>query len=355
MELIRSGLAEHMRIYGTYPCPAPLGAPPDDVNYYRADCTITPVAGVGSGNVLIGAVPIDTLREVMSCKQMETPPPANIAAVFRENLRRISDVVDADTEDTNYKLDKTDCLKRGHIADEYRNKILYAVTQDATSLITFDPFDPSEPNIRILDADDNQATSEDQFFVLVSHGPDGKGAIDAEGFASGTPCGNEALDRDNENCDGDATFRDAAYSDVLGVPYYDDVVDFSLAGVLREDTYWHWAGDNPSASDGGMYVNPNVRVVLDTPGAGVTPNDRFVIGDGNIRVDGGGLTADNAIIATDGNIRANAGNVRAAAGNIDATTGNINATSTVPGQGEVSAGNAFVSPRYCYDAACDGI
>ncbi len=385
MQLIRSGLAEHMRIYGTYPCPAPIGEAQGGANYFssntvgnRAACanqTIT-VAGTNGADVYIGAVPIDDLREVMNCTEIPAGVSAELAGVFRSNLTRVKDLIDLDAEDTNYKLDKTDCLLRAHIIDEYGRKILYAVTAAATNLDVFDPFNPAQGNIRILDAADVQTTTQDQLFVIASHGEDGKGAVGADGAAIGIACGLDVNDRDNENCDGDATFRDAMLSKALGNNYYDDVLEFSLAGVLREDTYWHWAaGDDPAEGD--MYVNPNVRVILDTPAAGVVPADAFVVSSGNVRIDDDGAGNDGDLTARD-DITSNAGNIMAAAGDISAgvnviadvditaDTGDIIAGTGITADvgdirapnGEVTAGSSFVSPQYCYNPApdpCNGI
>lgn len=378
IELVRSGLAEYMRIYGVYPCPAVM-----DSTDVSADCVnATSIAGAGGGTVLVGAVPIEDLREAMSCTETSAFPPGITGDIFRGGLRNVKDIFDADADDTNHRFDKTDCLETSHIVDEYGHKILYAVTEAATNLGNFDPFDLSQANISIVDANGVPTTANNQFFVLVSHGTDGKGAVDINGQTVGVVCGVDA-GLDNENCDGDAVFRDALSSNVAGNDYYDDIIDFSLAGVAREDNYWNWAqGATPNERN--LYSTPHVRVILEqVPATGTVANDDlFVVnrGDVYVQVDGavggnlnaqlvganggnveslGGDIISNAgdVVAATGDVVAETGNIRAAAGNVVADVGSVRAPSgsvqAVAGDVEaavdISAGQEVVAPKFCYD------
>jgi len=277
MRIIRAALAEHLRVYGRLPCPARMDADLSDADFDTEDCSITPVDGV-----LIGAVPADNLQTAMDCDDEPPmgPPDSDLVSSFRRNIKRVSDVISGSGED-NQKLAQTNCIRKRQMVDRYGNKILYAVTETATDPATLNP---TGGQIEIVDRNNQPTTEREQLFVLVSFGENWMGATSAAG---NTPpaCGSYA-GLDNENCDyaADAVFRDAFPNNLEGNDYYDDEIDFGLAGVMSEQELWRWRSSGASRD---MALPNNARLIISNnpTGATIDVNDRIVINEGGILVD----------------------------------------------------------------------
>jgi type II secretory pathway pseudopilin PulG len=354
--VIRSGLAEHVRMFGHYPCPASLTAARGDVNYdvdtrvaVTDACPVGPgifsVPGTAGNNVIIGAVPVRTLEVAMDCGHFADRPIIglgidNIANVFRKNVRRVSDIFDADTgaagEDNNNSLHNTNCILPEHIHDEYGSKLIYAISQNAT-VPTFDVLNPNG-QIRINDINNVQFTDNDAVFILVSTGKDRKGAFDPDGNALAPCVATPGITEfDLQNCDlADAIFVDALYSQ-SAAQFYDDFIDFSLTGVMSEEDFWRWGNDPADPNRRNMLFNQipgqTVRAFVGESNVTnplLTNNEVLVVRNGDMRVEGGQM-----------NIRGTAG-VRARQ--------NVNAPA-----GTIEGRNQVISPQFCYDAACNGI
>lgn len=109
--------------------------------------------------------------------------------------------------------------------DSWGDKFLYAVTED---LIDPDDYLDGAGIIRVDDGDGTLTNT--AAFVVVSHGPDRKGAYTNRGGALQSAC-NSAQGQDQENCDDDGVFNQFSLNLVTGVNFFDDQI------VWREVDY----------------------------------------------------------------------------------------------------------------------
>ena len=114
-------------------------------------------------------------------------------------------------------------LSDRYMADEYGNRYTYVVMEGLTSAASFAA---SAGKLTILDGDGGTLTAEAGYAVL-SHGKDGKGAYRELSGALKVACGASA-NLDVENCDGDATFRAASYSEsTVEASFFDDFIHYA--------------------------------------------------------------------------------------------------------------------------------
>lgn len=352
METIRVALAEHYRVFGRFPRPADITAAQGDADYASeaALASFAPVAGVAGGNVLIGALPIQQLREAMGCVSIEDMEDAGTPLwqlnvlrnrmyefrdkIFRDPLKYVKNADNiVDVEYRNTQADMVNCITSHHLLDDYGNKFLYAVSENATNLATFDFTDPNGSGpldgaqISVINDGNVAVSSAPQWYVVLSHGPDGKGARDENGNVGPAAC---ATGRDTENCDNDAVFRTMPPQLAAGNTYFDDRVDYSLAGSLRENDFWKWR-DSGDPNMPAISFNDRSRLIISNKESVVyATTDRLVLGEGSMKVEddggnGGTLKATNNVSATL---------------NAEATNDNI------------IGGNEFYSTKYCYSSPC---
>ncbi|WP_435641448.1 type II secretion system protein [Micavibrio aeruginosavorus] len=115
-------------------------------------------------------------------------------------------------------------------ADYFDRKMTYAVTASLTQTGGM----TNAAAIRIVGPNGQERTAP---FVLVNHGPDGKGARMLLSAAFSSACTGAAADV--ENCDGDDLFRDVPYAtmtDATTANHYDDKVVYSL--YAKETSVW---------------------------------------------------------------------------------------------------------------------
>jgi hypothetical protein len=108
--------------------------------------------------------------------------------------------------------------------DEWKNRILYAVTESLT-----DPYQFTNGSgiLTVHDGSDSPITVT-AAFVVASHGADGKGAYGAKGASVGKVCASTA-GKDQANCnDNDAIFVDTSMETTAGANFYDDLVVWDL-------------------------------------------------------------------------------------------------------------------------------
>lgn len=350
MSGILYGISEYVRIHGHYPCPASMSAAPGDQYYsVEARSATAPYAcnesvlNTAGPDVITGAVPVSSLAAAADCNQDPASLPgwdnlgsfpAWIEAIQRTSLRLLRQHTSpADSfGDENNKISAEPCLYDNYITDKYDGKFLYAVTRSATRLDTYNTQDGSANRINIYDR--NNALVSTQTFVVVSMGEDGKGAIKSAGGAAQIACG--STDLDSENCNGDASFRDM-YS-ALGTEYFDDYIDYSLAGFSQDDNMWHWGGTVPAPAQTqdtrDIYFNPKARMFLG-PDAGVTP------------------TPEDLLYVQQGDLHIESGSV--GGGNLKLDNGQASAGNEVSATADVTAGSTVISPKFCYDSDCDGL
>ncbi len=298
-EIIQEGLAEHLRVTGTLPCPADMTL---DMNAAGGAAYLSNCAGAISaagGDVLIGSVPIDNIRAAVNCADSGLLGATGDAlSSLKESVFSISEVLTGEKGATDGEGDAigTDraenirCPLREYLVDENKNKFIYAVTTDATNP-GFDMFDTGAGEIIVRDANGNNATTDRQIYILVSVGPDGKGARIGDGFLSGKAC-NLADGIDAENCDNDEVFVASPKNDAIGPNYFDDVIDFGIAGFMSEENFWQWGDLNGGGRD--VILNTNSRLVIDPVDPTQTPladlpddDDSLYVNRGGIRVEGG--------------------------------------------------------------------
>jgi len=193
-----------------YPCPAAPALSPDSDDYGAAMTGTSPGACVvgnglvedgGGAGVFIGTVPVKTLG-----------------------------------------------LPLRYIANPSDAKYIYAVTGILTNPSTFNG---GGGQITVVDENDQEFLGAGGFtqpklhFVLVDPGNDYKGAYTKDGTVVVSECTGNKLDV--ENCDGDAVFRDAPFSNAhISDSFFDDYIEFSV--VYEDSTFWI---ANPDENDAG--------------------------------------------------------------------------------------------------------
>jgi len=131
-------------------------------------------------------------------------------------------------------------LPDSYAADSWGNKLTYAVSITHVSKVS--SVADSDGPITVNYGDraggaGNYALTTKAVFIVISHGPDGKGAYPLLGTAVGTACG-ATNNNDVENCnDADATFYDTAYNDGANAnQFFDDYVVWSSNITTRAKT-----------------------------------------------------------------------------------------------------------------------
>ncbi len=361
MTRILSGLSEHLRVHGTLPCPARLDLDTNNANYStEGDCTANAGVTVVNG-MAIGAVPTDTLKVAMDCLDFfETDNERATAldlivgnSVARKSMASVRDTLVAGSSDA--KLDITGCIADSDIIDKYGNKFLYAVDISATTApvnagAVFDRNAPSS-NILVQDIGGASVTAINPNFIVLSHGQDGNGGFDKDGNAI-FPCG---ANLDSQNCNNNGTFLNIPARIINTATYFDDTMDFSLAGYEREEDYWNWAG-NAGARDL-SFSNPALgadasRMIIDTPTGidNTTAADKLVVNNGDLEVNGatGEIAVDVEINATQ-NIIATLGDITATDGNLTVNDPGGTGNGNIDADGDITSVTQFNSPIFCYE------
>ena len=222
-ERIVSALAEFVQKNDRFPCPAPINLTPDSADFGKepAGCVATSPSAT---SVVSGMVPVYALN-----------------------------------------------LPFQRATDIYSRKITYAVTE---SLVQTNGMSANAA-IRVTS---NNGEVRNAQFIIVNHGPDGKGATAVLSTTPGLPCTGTAPDV--ENCDGDRDFNDfqfARQNNPYDANHYDDHVSYNLA--TKETSLWVMA---PSASGMRISNKNNANV-----GIGKTiPNEKLHV-SGGVKVDSG--------------------------------------------------------------------
>lgn len=306
------GMAEFYRIYGYYPCPANPTLLKGDANYGEPNldgsgaCIASGAGfsapGVGAGTVITGAVPVRALNRALGCVRLEEAElalmPDNLRQVFQNKLNSARQVFfgnSADYEDyadfngdvagENYTETSRKCVPDAMMSDVYQNKITYAVNLDATRLAVL----PPSGNIEVVNRFNQPVTADRLNFVFVSHGKDAKGAYPENGAAVLFACGGGSA-LDDENCNNDGRFRAMPLSpmpDRYAANNFDDRVEFSLTGYLRERDMWRWSeGASINSRNLVFEGKPEQPLTIGLPQAAPDPDDKIGVYGGNMQVDG---------------------------------------------------------------------
>lgn len=209
MQSANSAIAAFKERTGAYPCPADPALIPGAANFGRGNCA--------GGAVLVGTLPVFDLN-----------------------------------------------LPYQAMADVYNMKLTYAVTR---ALTNNDPADddtsasgPGQVQVRNGNvAALPLATARHSHYILLSHGPNRRGAVGLSSVAAGIACAGGNLE--DENCDGDDTFVDANAVTIEGPTYFDDTLVYTLPP--QENSAWmEQANDTGMAALGGtIMVNRNMAGV----------------------------------------------------------------------------------------------
>lgn len=123
-------------------------------------------------------------------------------------------------------------LQEEMAVDSWGNKFLYAVTTNLENSTLYMAGGAGTMDVY----NESGILNGDVAFVVVSHGPDGKGAYTNRGGALVSNCASASGD-DQENCDGDGVFNQFSLNQVAGADFFDDQI------VWREVDYT--AQNNP--------------------------------------------------------------------------------------------------------------
>lgn len=376
LEIIQEGLAEYVRVTGTFPCPADIELDiENDAAAFQADCSIPAVAGANAGNdVLIGAVPIDDIRAVVGCGDVATLAAfsGDVLSSIKDSMYSVKEVfidessvlaggtgrgkgaVDGEGDDVaSDRVENIRCPLREYLANENHYKFIYAVTEAAT-VPGFDYFDPaSVAEIEIRDTLGNQATSNFQIYALVDVGDDGKGGWNEDGSLVGSSnqgvsyddakfdCTDPNNGVDGDNCDlTDAIFIAAPNNDRIGTNFYNDTIDFDISGFMSEQSFWQWG--NASGGNRDMVLNKKTRLIIDPDdptNTSFTPDaaDAVVVNRGDVRVENDGTSGGNIKIKTDTSTT-----------DPSVQAGSIKQEIDTTANPRINAKKEVIAPKFCY-------
>lgn len=159
-------------------------------------------------------------------------------------------------------------LSEDFIADDWNNRYLYAVSENALGALT----GTVNGYIRVQDGSGN-TISDVAVYVLASHGKTGKGATSHASLSVGTAC--DAGNLDGENCDGDGVFIDARINEGdIAASFFDDYVIWkNRMNTLEEKAVAHrYFGDASSSGSSGSSSGSDGSIWMEMVGVlrGVT-------------------------------------------------------------------------------------
>lgn len=258
-------------VEGRYPCPADPRLGPDDPDYGIERCNdgdlpanpsavsnsrLVDLDGDGQGEeIMAGAIPFKTIE--LSVEGVDLDGSGNEVLIGADASEEEQDLVQ--------NLEMKDQVTEKLTLDAYNNKLTYAVTKELTSKNTFD-----DTRGAIVIVDEHTIVNPSFFtnltpaearlahYVIISHGPDGKGAytregdvtedcisvIEEEGGGEGEPPPTASRANQEENCDIASTAEmDAAFISGLNntrkESFYDDQI---IIGELSTSEIWGQVG-----------------------------------------------------------------------------------------------------------------
>jgi len=265
VEQVTWGVSAFHVANGYYPCPAPIDAARDNVNYGRAgECFDTSVAE-GNCSAAGGRYCVAAGRSV----SVTDPVDSSIIQTLPNTRVRIGTIPFRDLN-----------MPEEFAYDSYGNRILYAVTEtlaydldESVSPAIENIYNQSDlGGIEVLN--DNGESHLDipssANFVVLSHGADGVGGYNRFGVSNGDPCNegtaNETLDSQNcDHLDGtdiNATFYVSELAETGGANQHDDIVRFQVplnaplwarSSFAPADIYSISSADNPKGRVAGDY------------------------------------------------------------------------------------------------------
>lgn len=234
---VHAALADYLRVNGFYPCPADASLRSGDINFGNelqsvdettCDDSVSGIYGFDNGTpgsrVVIGALPVSALN-----------------------------------------------LPFHFMTDAYDNQLTYAVTEILTDDASFDG---NAGRIRIVDGTGNEIDN-DYGFVIISHGPDGKGSTTRAGVENARACDGSALDLENCNYklptasyQGAVTFMDGEYAELATgnePSHFDDIISYTLA--RKESGLWFVTTSGGDLNISNRNMDTNVGIGTGSPTA----------------------------------------------------------------------------------------
>ena len=251
-------MVSQLAIDGHFPCPASRNLPPTDPLYgVETDCTDT-------------SVPAGTCSATDPyCVAETTPggPRIRIGIIpFRTLGIDRNDAIDAYGNFLTYAL--TETQGTGTITVDNGNIQLTELNYDYIDQSRF-IINPSNPGLQT-------STANNLDFVLISHGPDGRGSYTLNGTPHPTPC--TGSHDDIENCDNDANFLKKPLFNAENTDHFDDKVEAEMQSWIyiwsEVSTEPEWSTNRGNAKIGvgtsspthDLHVAGNLRIEEDSAG-----------------------------------------------------------------------------------------
>ncbi|MDB5491966.1 MAG: prepilin-type N-terminal cleavage/methylation domain protein [Micavibrio sp.] len=259
-----------------YPCPSDRALSPTDPNYRRQ-----------FNNGLCSLAQLAAMPAPLVYVQSMTPQPPVCTPNFGFCIVQGNDDKDGDPgldpiliggipiRDLlkAYVDAKGDPFPESYVLDGWGSNFDFAVSYN---LVTYsDTYSKNDKGVISVTDENNQNTAginDDAHYVIVSHGPDRKGAYSASGAIT-VNCGTAATALDSNNCDNDSRFRSALGRFDAKLPTFFD--DYLVAYTRRETGIWEAVGSTGSIHN---LNKKNVGIGTATPTAKLEVN-------GDIRAD----------------------------------------------------------------------
>lgn len=232
---IEYALSRFVATKGRMPCPADPTLSLSDASGGIENC-LAGVTGLGcSGAGGTGVCRVEGGRDTAADIEGLNPDPVLIGAVPYVALGISAvDTVDSWGGKITYAVSEF-LTPAGSFTEDYG-----AISKEIYSDMTSSYENAANPSV--TDGATPPTPLTDSFsYVIVSHGPDRKGAYNYNGVMI-APCGTTAESADAENCDGDSVFRDSGRkSSGDNAEFYDDA--FVAMGLIRDSDKWQYTGD----------------------------------------------------------------------------------------------------------------
>jgi prepilin-type N-terminal cleavage/methylation domain-containing protein len=219
----KKALADYFSVNGRLPCPASRTDLPNTTNF-----------GVEVNCAAGGAAPAGTARVNGGGNFTGAAYSAGVMRIGALPVRSLG-------------------LRDSAMADEYGDRILYAMSEQFANPALIPA---AKGEITLLDAGGNAiataGAANGAVFLVVSHGPDGKGAYRMLTGAVKAACSGGALD--TENCDDNNSFRDTRFNNGAGSgSFFDDMVGWSPKYLITTSS----ASTTAGGTNGQVQFNNN--------------------------------------------------------------------------------------------------
>ncbi len=241
LDVLDASLSRFFQQNDRYPCPAPLNVLPDDPQFGYEQCVASSNPGATPNNLNIAGhisgTPLDNEDPAVTTPTAEDRVMIGAFPINTVEPCFLTPDASCNTRDLYLTEEK--------IYDGYGNKMTYAVTEALTDSATYRD---TGGGIEIED-ENGQSLLENPFsahFVIVSHGPNGRGAYNRQGSlvqdncapppavvlppGSPTPPAPPLSNNERDNCDhDDGIFVSALFNDNPGSnQFYDDSITYRL-------------------------------------------------------------------------------------------------------------------------------